>query len=32
MKASNNLYEDLKEEMEKQNGELMKLKLFQDDA
>lgn len=32
MKASNNLYQDLKEEMEAQNQELMKLKIFQDDS
>ena len=32
MKASNNLYQDLKEDMEAQNQQLMKLKLFQDDS
>ena len=32
MKASNNLYQDLKEEFEGQNQEVMKLKIFQDDS
>ena len=32
MKASNNLYQDLKEDMEEQNQKLMKLQIFQDDS
>ena len=32
MKASNNLYQDLKEDMLEQNGKLMKLQIFQDDS
>lgn len=32
MKASSNLYQDLKEDMELQNQKMMRLQIFQDDA